>query len=821
MFGSSSEKIPQGSVLFVQGESYGYFYFLESGNAEVLCAENEFSGMDQNLILSHSRRTAVISAPAFILPFAGKTVRAVTPCSVKKESFPEGGFAALSSADPAKAINMLICLFKRTESVYADMTRYVKLYQAISRFMDNMISLHSELSARPLPSELQSRVEDLNESIRSSGGYPNAFPPAWLIADNSDKFQVSYDVPGDPAESVFDKDAYSFLKRFLKINKNIFAHVIKADPGIPLYMFDAIMGNIVSLMNRNYEIHGIINAKMKSLFAESESLSSVFCDGALSDWVSSMRLSPDFVRQFGAVCQRFYAMYDEVTGANSQQIFPGFRKMTAAIQKYQTDQSRQVVDLPSAENPVVQNTPDAPLSAAVDSNVLKLYVNSLQQIFEFGVIGFEQQQAFIKAWNDFKKLPDPMGGDDVQRKVRRGVSRLYWEIYSAVFVRARNTKNVPAPVRLMLRFGFIDEKAADAVQIMAMHNSLSEQFRQTGVSVQTEEEFLTKIWNGEEPPSMTEMGQSYEAYLREIAKTSSRKGPDPMEDLNDPVKKIAFEISNRLFQTSVVCSGSVSTAFPIFNNFMIKGNIENIILTKNKINEVLKELVDTDYSAFYRETVLKMDSAREVIEEEVLPYIIILPVFGTKTMMWQELVGINKRSRARIVVPAMFMGDLTKSLAHSMAVFRWEILRTVKGGMWADPVEGGLTGVYQDYVQFFKKNSRLSPEAKEKIQERLRSHRNNVRELFAEDYILWVRFEKNGIMKMNNVSRDLFYRFIPFRKEVRERLERMPAFSESAIRFKNIRKRTFDNFERKFRKYTDETGALSEDIQKYMNYLQM
>ena len=43
----------------------------------------------------------------------------------------------------------------------------------------------SELSARPLPTELQSRVEDLNESIRSSGGYPNAFPPAWLIAVES------------------------------------------------------------------------------------------------------------------------------------------------------------------------------------------------------------------------------------------------------------------------------------------------------------------------------------------------------------------------------------------------------------------------------------------------------------------------------------------------------------------------------------------------------------------------------------------------------------------------------------------------------------
>jgi hypothetical protein len=244
-------------------------------------------------------------------------------------------------------------------------------------------------------------------------------------------------------------------------------------------------------------------------------------------------------------------------------------------------------------------------------------------------------------------------------------------------------------------------------------------------------------------------------------------------------------------------------------------------MTKAKIEAVIKELIDTDYSAFFRETVLKLGDAREVIEEEVLPHIIILPVFGMKTMMWQELVGINKRSRARIVVPAMFVGDIVKSLAHSIAVFRWEILRTMKGGMWADPVEGGLTGAYQDYVQFYKKNSKLSVESKEKILERLRSHRNNIRELFAEDYILWVRFEKNGIMKMNNVSRDLFYRYVPFKKDIRERLERMPAFMESANRFKNIRKRTFDTFERKFRKYTDENGNMPDEIRKYMNYLQM
>ncbi len=816
---SGSDKIESGGIIFLQGEKYNYNTYLESGTVEILAAGSEYNGLDKTIILSHSRRVSLISESTILMPYPGKTVRALTQCSIQKRQLPAGGFAELSSKDQGESINMLVCMFKRMEVAYADMAKYLKHYQALSRFVDNMTALHCELSARPLPRELQQRADDIVENLRSSGGFPPSISPNWMIVDNSEKYQVSYDAPGESVDVLLNKDLYSFLKRFLKINKTVFAHVIKCDPGIPSFMFDTVQKIMLAILDRNYEIAGLIDAKMKAVFSDKDSLSSVMEEGSLKDWATSGRLSPDFLKQFNSVCQKFYSMYDELTGKKSQEIYTGIVKIKKAFEQLSKSNVSQPAPVLTSE--VTRQSAQPQISRQMDSNILKLYENSLQQILEFGVIGYEQQQNFIKAWNEFKRLPDPMSGEDQPRKVRRSVSRLYWDIFTTVFVRAKSTKNIPAPVKLMFRYGFIDENVADPEQIMIMHQYAVENYNSGDLSILTEEEFLTKIWNKEEPPSMTEMGQSYEAYLRELSKTSSRKGPDPMDDLNDPIKQVTFEISNRIFQTSIVCSGSISTAFPIFNNFLVKGNIENCIMTKAKIEAVIKELIDTDYSAFFRETVLKLGDAREVIEEEVLPHIIILPVFGMKTMMWQELVGINKRSRARIVVPAMFVGDIVKSLAHSIAVFRWEILRTMKGGMWADPVEGGLTGAYQDYVQFYKKNSKLSVESKEKILERLRSHRNNIRELFAEDYILWVRFEKNGIMKMNNVSRDLFYRYVPFKKDIRERLERMPAFMESANRFKNIRKRTFDTFERKFRKYTDENGNMPDEIRKYMNYLQM
>ena len=79
--------------------------------------------------------------------------------------------------------------------------------------------------------------------------------------------------------------------------------------------------------------------------------------------------------------------------------------------------------------------------------------------------------------------------------------------------------------------------------------------------------------------------------------------------------------------------------------------------------------------------------------------------------------------------------------------------------------------------------------------------------------------EKDGIMKMNGVVRDMFYKHIPFEKSIRERLSKMPAFDQAANRYKNISVRNFTGFERRFKKYMDEEGNYPPKIAKYMEFL--
>jgi hypothetical protein len=96
-----------------------------------------------------------------------------------------------------------------------------------------------------------------------------------------------------------------------------------------------------------------------------------------------------------------------------------------------------------------------------------------------------------------------------------------------------------------------------------------------------------------------------------------------------------------------------------------------------------------------------------------------------------------------------------------------------------------------------------------------------MKELFCEDYIMWLLYEREGTMKLNSAVRDIFYRHVPFRREIRENLETMPAFLELAQKFKNIRARKLREYENKFKKHRDASGNLPQTLQKFMDYLKM
>ncbi len=508
------------------------------------------------------------------------------------------------------------------------------------------------------------------------------------------------------------------------------------------------------------------------------------------------------------------AVYEEVSGVKMTANCPGIKQ----IHQYFTAK-KNAPDTSAAASSADEGTSvEAP--AAARSATVPGYNHSLQQIFEFAVIEKEVQNQFLKLLNDFKNQKNPFNTESDGRKLRRNIAKMYWGIYKQAFIRGKSESTLPKPVQLMLRYGYLDEDLVEPEQLQELNDLHRRTEESEEFSVLYEEEFLSLIYNEAEMPSITEMGLTYEAHLREEEKHKSRKDRQHQEVADENLKRTIYEIEQRLTSTSAVCSGSTATAFPILTSMAVKGSLTPIYSSKEKVDNILSGIRGIDFSAFYRETVLKMGDAREIVKEEVLPYVILLPIFGTRTLLWQELSGTNKRTRGRIVVPIFFMGDLEKNLAHTVACFRWELNRTMKGAMWADPIEGGVTGEYFDYVNTYKKNTNLSAEAKEKIKEKFRSLRTN-RDRFADDYLMWVMFEKDGIMKLNSVVREMFFKHIPFPHDLRERLENMPAFTKYATRYKNISKKNLEAYERRFRKYQTGEGEYPDEIAHYFEFMKM
>ncbi len=814
------EIVKKGEIVIIQGQDPEYIHFLHSGSLEILSSPSEYEGLDPDIIIEHGTRVGVIQGKSLISGLSilftepyQKSIRAIEDSEITKYPIQEGGFKQICTGNISLSMNILAHLYKRLELSLTDATKYTKLYQNILKINDNVALLIKELASNFTAERLLNRAEKTHGVFVQNGGeFPSHFDSKFLIADNSSILKKKYDFPGLPLDSMLDIKQNAFLKRLLQLNPKLIGEMVRADPEVAVYMFETLSDNLLKVLSRIEAISNEIKDELALLYDNEESWSSFLVDDkGYNELMSGNRVSADLLKNFLSLSSKINAIYKDISGKDITADYGGLKKLHSFFVSIKETAPEQEIASPktAAASP-------SPKSGAV----LSRYKQSIHQIFEFALADKEFQKRFLKQLTDFKTMKNPFDTETEGRKVRRALSKMYWELYGQVLIRSKTQPLTPLPARLMLHFGYLDDELLDGSQIEELHDLSNKTAEQTEYPIYLEEEFLSRIHAGKLQPSLNEMGLTYEAHLREQGRSQKGKGEDGPTSSDENINKVLFEVNHRLTQTAAVCSGSTATAFPILTNMVMKGNPTNFHISKKKLESIISSLRDVDFSVFYRETVAKLDEAREVIEEEVFPNFVLLPTFGSKTMLWQEVEGNNRRSRGRIVIPVLFIGDLLRNMAHTFACFRYEVNRTIKGGQWRDPVEGGLTGIYLDYVQFFKKNPKLSIEAKEKINEKFRSIRDD-RNRFADDYILWLLFEKDGIPKLNTVVRDIFYKNIRFKKEIRERLETMPAFSEIANRFKNVHTRNVTSHERKFKKYADANGILPDPLQKYMDYLNM
>lgn len=417
--------------------------------------------------------------------------------------------------------------------------------------------------------------------------------------------------------------------------------------------------------------------------------------------------------------------------------------------------------------------------------------DSMLTILKFSEMDFEFAEEFREKVSIlFKKMAAGVEDDEV-RKLRNGVTKDFNIIYQAAFLKSVKTDSLPPVIKMFLNFGYMDENLVGmdtAIELLRLSES---NYSDPEYGIYSMYEWLKSIYDGQKDPGRNEFEVDYAEYLHEQVRNKEILKTEEEALFNDSELRVKYEIENVFPVVNKISTGRIVSFCPILSDINMIKAPENMLVTWKGVTEIIKEIRSVDRSCFYRET-MYMSKAhgidKEIIDVEILPNVILTPNIGNRGIMWQEIEGKRRTTAARFFLSVFQQEDLKMQLIKLAGHFRWELCKRIQGARWNDPGEHSLTAEYFDYIQYYRKNNDLSPEAKDKIKSDLTRCKNSFREMFIRDYTVWVLFESQGSPRLNKVVRGILFGYIPFSMEICNKLRINPMYKDFIERYDTKRK---------------------------------
>ena len=460
---------------------------------------------------------------------------------------------------------------------------------------------------------------------------------------------------------------------------------------------------------------------------------------------------------------------------------------------------------------------------ASDEEVYQSLRGTLQQLIDFSEVPKDSLKTFVDAMNTFVRAKDRMSTEDDFRTLRRQIADGFYTIYKAIFFKIlKEEKDMPKAVELFLNYGFTDERLLTKEQTLELCRLDISTKNKYHCTMFTIPEWLYAIYTGKRQPSKNEFDMEYIEMLREQKKMGEITAEEEKKLANDQVKKLEYEIQNMFRYNHRIVNGQPSIFVPVLCSEQMMSGPSKAAITKDRMGQLVEKYREIDYSVFYRE-LSYADAAtgieKEQIMKEIVPDVILFPAYGQNASMWQELSCKRRDSAGRFLFPIMAEGNIDDLIIKTFGRFRWELCRTMQGTAWNNIQYKSLTSEYADYIQFYKKNKELSEERKEKIKQQIMKGKNSTREIFVQDYELWIKSEALGAMRLNKVSREILAMYCPFNKEIREAVETQPAFADPIGRFKRERIKKVRELELRYHSYTSKQGiTLTQELLSNLSF---
>lgn len=479
-----------------------------------------------------------------------------------------------------------------------------------------------------------------------------------------------------------------------------------------------------------------------------------------------------------------------------------------------TKVERHADDVLDADNP----------ASIIKSSAISALSGSLHTILKYADCPEEICKPFQEKIIAFKQLADKNSDDDATRKLRLEISKLFYEIYDSVFQISINDKCIPPIIKMFLNFGYVDEVLAGIENSVYLYSLVDNYAGDSKHGIYTIYEWLLAIYKGHKEPSRNEFDVDYTAYVHEL-KITGQISPDVENRmLHDNSQKVMYELQNMFPVVNKVTFGRITTFCPVLHEQNVLKSLDSILITPQKIQENLDFIRKTDVTAYYHESIYSNEDykiGKEYIHREILPDIILFPNIGSRGVMWQEIEGRNRQTPARMMLSAFCITDLDLLLTRLTGEYRWEMCKRVQGARWNDVSDPSLTSLYTDYLQFYRKNNDLSTQAKEQIKTSLLKAKNNFREVFIRDYIVWIMFESKGSPRLIKVSRGILFQFCPFGKEIRATLNNNPLYTELISRYALKNRQATERLDKLYKKITAAGSEIPSELVKEQIYLDL
>lgn len=451
-------------------------------------------------------------------------------------------------------------------------------------------------------------------------------------------------------------------------------------------------------------------------------------------------------------------------------------------------------------------------------------LHSMDTILKYACLDEGEEERFRSLVRNYKLLNDKNSSDEDVRKLRHEITKTFFDIYEAVALSSFENSKVPVVLKMFFNFGYIDEDLIGRENALKLYELAENMSSGPRSNVYTIYDWLRSIYNGENEPSKNEFDQDFVTYLK-----SRKQGGyinDEMEKryLSSTREKVRFEIHN-FFQNAVkIASGRPSTFCPLLSEHNVIKPLNDSYVTSDAIAKNWNIIRSIDYSCFYRETVYQNPEfriSREPIMLEVMPIVILVPGIGMRSGIWQETSGQRRDTPARMFAPIFTAEDLFSMQLKTAGEFRWELCKKIQGARWNDVTDHSITADYFDYLQFYRKNGELSPDAKEKVRISLSNNKNSFKNVFVSDYITWVRYESQGSPRLNRVAKEIMFKYCPFSKAIRSKLSSNPMYADMVKRHDALGAKTHKLLETRYSKMKNGEGELPPEIINCINFYQL